>query len=409
MTGAVARAVAVVGLALAIVGAVGTAVVRYWSQAPFAATTFGFGGAAMVGYLIAGLTWASIGTLLVFRRPANAVGWLMVAVGVGFSLSQLTVSLTFAFLAEHTAPGERLAQITGWITVLLQLVAILQLAIGFLFPTGHAQSNGWHRFMRLFWVIAMLFVLISLTQPGPLQLVPAVENPIGFGPDLRGGRPIAPILALGTLIIFASLGISMITRFRTADRVERQQLKWFVLALGVSAIALGVATWESVFMDGPVSGNSLTVYVFSGALVPVAIGIAILRYRLYEIDRIISRTIGWAIVTGVLLAVFAGTVVGLQAILSNITQGETVAVAASTLVAFFLFQPLRRRVQSVVDRRFNRAGYDAERTARDFAERLRDQVDLATLGDEVSSVVDTALRPRAVGLWIRASGRGETP
>jgi hypothetical protein len=113
-------------------------------------------------------------------------------------------------------------------------------------------------------------------------------------------------------------------------------------------------------------------------------------------------------VTGVLLAVFAGMVVGLQAILSNITQGETVAVAASTLVAFFLFQPLRHRVQSVVDRRFNRAGYDAERTATDFAEHLRDQVELATLGSDIADVVDRALRPRAVGLWIRP-GRGGTP
>jgi hypothetical protein len=144
-------------------------------------------------------------------------------------------------------------------------------------------------------------------------------------------------------------------------------------------------------------------------LVPVAVGIAVTRHRLYEIDRLLSRTIGWALVTGLLLALFGATVVGLQALLADVTQGQTLAVAASTLVAFALFQPVRRRVQSAVDRRFDRSRYDGERTAAAFADRLRDQIDLASLETDIGATVAAALRPTSTGVWIRLanpSGKG---
>lgn len=141
------RIFAYTGVGLAILGAAGTIVVRIVAPAPIVGA-FGFNEVAMVGYLIAGLTWASIGALLVVRRPENTVGWLMVLVGVGYALSQCSVSLTFAFAAEGTSDGDRDAQLAGWATVLLQLVAVLQLAIGFLFPTGHVQSPRWGRATR---------------------------------------------------------------------------------------------------------------------------------------------------------------------------------------------------------------------------------------------------------------------
>lgn len=394
------RIFAVLGVGLAIVGAVGTTVLHYVSPVEVVGA-FGFGNTAMVGYVIAGLTWASIGAVLVWRRPENSVGWLMVLIGAGYALSQLSVSLTFAFLAERTAQGDRFAQIAGWITVLLQLVAILQIAIGFLFPTGRAQSPGWARFMRLFWAFSIVFVVTGLTQPGPLQLIPAVDNPFGFGPDLRAGRPIAPILAGAALVVFVSLGFSMVTRYRSAGRVERLQMKWFVLALGLSAIAVGVAIWESVFMDGPVSGNSLTVYVFTGAVVPVAIGIAILRYHLYDIDRLISRSLGYGVVTSVLAAVFAATAIGLSAALGSLAQADSLAVAAATLLVVALFGPLRRRAQTAVDRRFDRARYDASLTVQSLTARLRDDVDIDRVRTDVLSVVDQTFHPLFAGLWLR--------
>jgi hypothetical protein len=248
-------------------------------------------------------------------------------------------------------------------------------------------------------------------RPGRPAAESAHTNPFGIDGWPTFLQPFidALPLELGVLLVLAAA--ALIARYRRGDRIERLQIRWLVSAVAVcvlgfalTGVAYGLRGFGSPIM------MSTTLVAYAGILLmPVAIGIAVLRYRLYEIDRIISRTIGWAIVTGVLLAVFAGTVVGLQAILSNITQGETLAVAASTLVAFVLFQPLRRRVQSVVDRRFNRERYDAERTATDFADHLRDQVELATLGADIAGVVDRALRPRAVGLWIRPSGRGGTP
>jgi len=399
MTGA--RAFAIAGLALAITGAIGTVLVRFVSPAPIISAAFGFGGAAMVGYLIQGVTWASIGGLLVVRRPGNSVGWLMVLVGIGYSLSQLTVSMASTFAAASTAQGDRLAQIAGWVTVLLQLVTILHFAIGFLFPSGRVQSPRWERFMRLFWAFAVVFVVTSLIQPGPLQLIPVLDNPFGFGPDLRGGRPIAPILALSAVIIFASLVVSMASRYRSAGPIERQQLKWFVLALGVSAIGLGIASSEAIFNDRPENAIGLTLYVFAGAVVPVAIGIAILRYRLYAIDRIISRTIAYAAVTATIGVIFTALLLSLTGLMATVAAGETIAAAASTLTAFALFQPIRRRVQRAIDRRFDRARYDAETTVRTFASRLRDDIDIGAVCREIVDTASNAVRPANAGIWLR--------
>ncbi len=398
------RLFAAIGLTAAIVGAIGTIVVRLIAPAPFITGAFGYGGPAMVGFLIGGLTWASIGALLVFRRPGNAVGWLMVPVGVGHTLSQLTVAVTFVFVAQGTADGARLAQIGGWATVLLQLVGIFQVAIGFVFPSGRTQSFRWAWFLRLYWAMAFAFLVISLSQPGPLQLVPALQNPFGIGPDLRGDRPIAPIVAIPTLIVLVGLGTSMVSRYQSAVRVERQQLKWFVLALGLSTIALGIMLLDTVILNRPADGIGLAVYVFAAALVPVAIGMAILRNRLYEIDRIISRTIGYAVVTVVLGVVFLGGILAGQAALAGIVGDDsTVAVAASTLITFALFQPVRGRVRAIVDRRFNRAHYDAERTVAAFAGGLRDLVDLDALARELTVTADHALQPAKSGVWLRGT------
>ena len=399
MTGG--RAFAICGLGLAFVGTIGTLAVRFVSPVPIISVAFGFGWAAMVGYLIQGVTWASVGALLIVRRPENAVGWLMVLVGVGYSLSQLTVSLASSFAAANTAGGDRLAQVAGWLTVLLQLVTVLHFAIGFLFPTGRVQSRRWERFMRGFWIFAAVFVVTSLVQPGPLQLIPVLDNPFGFGPDIRGGRPIAPTLALAAVVIFVSLVISMISRYRSGGWLERQQLKWFVTALGVSAIGLGIATSEVFFNDDPRNAIGLTVYVFAGAVVPIAIGVAILRHRLYDIDRIIRRTIAYTVVTGTLGGTFAVLLLSLTGVMTAVAEGETIAVAASTLVAFALFQPVRRRVQGAVDRRFDRARYNADVTVRTFAGRLSGDVDIGAVCREIVDTASVAVRPAVAGVWLR--------
>ena len=397
------RIYATVGFSVAIAGAVGTAVVRSVSPAPFIGA-FGFSEAAMLGYAIAGLSWASVGSILVVRRPGNAIGWLMVVVGVGYALSQFTVAATFSFAAEGTARGDRLSQLTGWVTVALQLVTILPFAIGFLFPTGRPQSPGWARFMRIFWAFATIFVVTSLTQPGPLQLIPDVQNPFGFGPDLRGGRPIAPILILSTLVVFPLLVLSMVTRYRSADRTQQQQLKWFVLALSLSALALGIVSAPAIVSDHPTDEVGLAVFAFAGAFVPLAIGIAILRHHLYDIDRLVSRTVAYGLISGILVVAYAATILLLHLPLGAVTEGDTVPVALSTLVVAALFQPVRTRIQRVVDRRFDRGRYDAERTVRRFGERLRNEVDIAAVTTDLARTTVITVAPANLAIWLRSRG-----
>jgi hypothetical protein len=188
----------------------------------------------------------------------------------------------------------------------------------------------------------------------------------------------------------------MVVRFRHAGRIERQQLKWFTFA-AVAEIAfvlsVGILTIPPIVV--------VPASVLIPPLLPAAAAIAILRYRLYDLDRLVSRTIAYATVTGVLVVIFAGAVLLFQAVLAPLTGGNAVAVAASTLAAAALFQPLRRRVQTRVDRRFNRARYDAEWTVAAFAGRLRDEVDLEQLGAEISATVVHAVQPASVSIWLR--------
>ena len=189
---------------------------------------------------------------------------------------------------------------------------------------------------------------------------------------------------------------AVIVRYRRAGVVERQQLRWFLAAVLLAVVPIALSPQEGI--GGPIW---ILVASLGLLLVPVSVWIAVTRHRLYEIDRLISRTIGWAVVTGLLLAVFAGASSVLQAALPGLTQGKTLAVAVSTLVAFALFQPLRRRVQRAVDRRFDRARYDGERTAAAFAERLRNEVDLAGLERDITATVGAALSPSSAGMWIK--------
>ena len=192
--------------------------------------------------------------------------------------------------------------------------------------------------------------------------------------------------------------VSLVVRWRRAGQVERAQLKWLVAVASVAAVALSASI---VVSGGPVGDALFAVFLAACLALPVAIGIAVLRYRLYEVDHIISRTIGYAVVTGILGAVFVGTILAAGALLASFTQNQTIAVAASTLVAFALFQPVRGRVQAAVDRRFDRARVDGERVAAAFSERLRHDVELSTVADELLSTIDATIKPAARSLWLR--------
>jgi hypothetical protein len=259
--------------------------------------------------------------------------------------------------------------------------------------------------MRIFWAFAIVFSVISLTQPGPLQLVPALQNPFGFGPDLRGDRAIAPIFIVLALIIFVSLGVSMAQRYRSAGLVERLQLKWFVTALGLTSIGLAITVSEVILPARFAAGTGLTVFVYAGAVVPVAIAIAILRHHLFDIERIISRTISYAVVSAVLAGVFGLAVLSLGVVLGSLGEGQTIAVAGSTLLVAALFGPLRRRAQTLVDHRFDRSSFDASLTVQAMTDRLRDDVDIVRVQADVLGVVDRTFHPTRAGVWLRGTSR----
>jgi hypothetical protein len=368
------------------------------------------GATSLVVLLLAYVPYAGVGSILVARRPRNVIGWVLLGMGWTFAVSFLPIDATAYELQTNTASALSLtiAWLTDW-TVSLTFALFATLA--FTFPTGRLAGGLWRRFavpaLVLTWgsVIASAFwpvLTVNLTGAAAAVEIP---NPIGLLPRsiLGVGLPSASIgIAVLPFVIVASI-VAIAGRYAGARDLERLQLRWLVAAFGSIAVAIPIGLAIVIVFDD--KGEIAWVPASLGFLLPpIAIGIAVTRYRLYEIDRLISRGLSWAVLSGSLLAIYAGAILLLQGVLGDVIGGQTVAVAGSTLLAAALFQPLRRRVQVAVDQRFNRARYDAERTATDFAERLRNEVDLASVSGDIVGVVDTALHPRTIGVWIRRLG-----
>lgn len=345
-----------------------------------------------------------VGALLRIRVPGNPVGGLLLATGSLLALSVASgIYGQLGAAASPPWPGTGLAAVLNDALFILPIVFTL-IGVPLVFPDGRLPSR---RFRWVAWlsVIAVsASIVASLLKAGPVG-PSGIENPIAvpaLAPLLDVFRGFASVTAL---IGFGGAAAALWVRFRSGDPVLRQQTKWLLATAAVAAVGFPVAflvPWESV------STTAFVIGFVALLALPIAIGLAILRYRLYEIDRVISRTIGWAAITGLLLAVFAALVVGLQAMLAGFTQGETLAVAASTLVAFALFAPVRRRVQAAVDRRFNRARYDGERTAAAFGAAVRDETDPAGVERRLAAAAGETVQPTLMGVWLRAgAGRAD--
>jgi len=354
-----------------------------------------------VAVLVLAYGFTVTGLVVIRRLPANPLGWIYLAIGLFEALNLFAGG--YSVLAYHTNPSLPLATPLSWVAVwawvpaftLFSTFAIL------LFPNGRMPSARWWPIVALTGVaFVLLFVPVAvatwpyrgatLEAANALNLPPPPDSTIALAFTIQNAAQFLLFAAMA-----GSIG-ALIVRFRAAPAVERQQLKWFVVGAMVDLVIL--AQW--IFIATGVALAVLTALVFGLAL-PVAIGVAILRYHLYDIDRLISRSIAWAILTGLLVAVFGGAVVALEALLSGVTQGETLAVAASTLLAFALFQPLRRTIQRTVDRRFDRAGYDGVRTSGRFGERMRGEVELGALRDDLVATARGSLRPAAADIWLR--------
>ncbi len=368
------------------------------------------GALSLVILLAAYVPYAGVGSVLVTRRPRNLIGWVLLGIGWTFATAFLPIDATALELQTMTASP--LQEAIVWFTEMsVSLTFALIATLAFTFPTGRVADGRWRRLALL--VLALIWGVVILSAFWPVLAIEPVigagiveiPNPIGLLPAQIFDVRLLPDVMAATvlpLILVASI-VAIAGRYVGARELERLQLRWLVAAFGSIAIAVisGFPIIAAFDKAGEIAWVPASVAFM---LPPFAIGIAITRYRLYEIDRLISRGLSWAVVSGSLLAVYAAAILLLQTVLGDVIGGQTLAVAGSTLLAAALFQPLRRQVQTAVDHRFNRARYDAERTTTDFADRLRDEVDLATVSGDIVGVVDTALHPRTIGVWIRRAG-----
>jgi hypothetical protein len=352
-------------------------------------------------------SYASVGAWLVVRRPRNFLGWLMVAIAFGFISTTTTSDLDVDAMRAGTASRSDSLDVWvgAWSTYAL-FTGYIALAV--LFPSGRLPERPWRRPALL--LIAGGIVLALLAAAAPTVSVETGDgftsatapNPFAILPDASFWE-FVPLdaLILPMVILLAVAVVSMIGRYRRATGALKLQLRWLMAAIAFVVVAVVAGLSALAIFGDAIGGAAWIPAIFAYPCIPVAIGIAVLRYRLYEIDRIISRTIGWGLVTGLLVGAFALLVLGSSAVLEPLTGGNTLAVAGSTLIVALIFAPLRSRVQRAVDRRFDRSRYDGERLVADLTERLRDEVDLDVIGADILASVDAAVRPASVRLWLR--------
>ncbi len=351
------------------------------------------------------LAFPIVGALIASKRPTNPIGWICLAAGLFWMLIVLDDSI-------HDA-----ASYPVWIDALIQWlwvppVGLLGIYMILLFPDGKLPSRRWR---PLAWFSGAVMVLASVAltlAPGPLEGHPGVRNPFGLEGYPMVAQVLPGVIALLPVCILAS-AVSLFRRYRHSGGEVRQQIKWvafaasFVGVMYLSAVVIGLFAAEASWGSGDVSllGDILLdAVLLSYAGVPIAVGFAVLKYRLYDIDVVINRTLVYGALTATLAAVYFGGVATLQTILSTLTgqeQQPQLAIVVSTLVIAALFNPLRRRIQSFIDRRFYRRRYDARKTLEAFSTKLRDETNLEALNDDLVGVVRETMQPAHVSLWLR--------
>jgi hypothetical protein len=349
----------------------------------------------------AAVTAATVGAVLASRRPRHPVGWLLLVVGLSGQFSNLASD--YVHYGVMVRPGGLPA--AGYLTGFYNSGTVVMVTcIGFvvlLTPTGSLPTPRWRWWARIQVSATLLLVVAAALTPHPLEPEdPTFESPLAAPAALSDLLAVAGVFGVVTLLGgLLAAAVSLVVRFRRARGLERQQLRWLALAAALSAVALLVAVATAV-LGGPL-GAVLVAAGISVALLPLATGAAILRYRLYDLDRIVSRTLAYGLLTLLLGGGYAVVVLGLGQLLG---RDSSLVVAAATLAVAALFQPVRRRIQQGVDRRFNRRRHDAAHTIATFSARLRDQVDLTTLTGELLAVVDQTMQPTRASLWLRPQG-----
>ncbi len=345
----------------------------------------------------------TVGAIVASRRPENPVGWLLCLSGIVISISHFSAQYAiYALLAQPGSlpAGEALAWVTSW---LLPIIIGLQVFYLLLFPTGGLPSIRWRWLVWLTGAFVSVGVILSaFSSDAYLGSLGPIRNPL----SIEGFTEIyKAVLYAISPVLYGAAALSLFMRLRRAVGVERQQLKWFAYAAAIFAMSIVLEVVIPATIDTPLwyEWVGMALFTAGGAAIPVAIGIAILRYRLYEIDQIINRTLVYGSLTATLALFYLGSVTALQYLFSLLTgQGNTLAIVASTLAIAALFNPLRRRIQGFIDRRFYRRKYDAAMILEAFGTKLRDQTDLAKLSEDLAEVVEETMQPAHLSVILRS-------
>jgi hypothetical protein len=345
------------------------------------------------------LTFAIVGAIVASHRPSNPIGWLFCTMGLLVGFGTFAGGYAEFWGTSDFGPrslGETAAWFASWWWTILIFIPTTFLLL--LFPDGRLPSPRWRPVAWLAGLGIIGLVVGYALEAGPLGDFPQIANPYGVdNPILDIGGVAAGVVAIGSMVASA---LSVIVRARSAGRVERQQIKW--LAYGGAVVVV------TIFLGGVISiwSASTSIGIISLALlgVPVCTGVAIVRYRLYDIDLIINRTLVYGSLTAILAGVYFGSVTATQALFRDLAGQQELpqlVVVVSTLLIAALFTPLRRRIQSFIDRRFYRAKYDARKILEAFSVRLRDETDLEALNEDLVEVVRETMQPAHVSLWLR--------
>ena len=349
----------------------------------------------VIGYL----SYALLGSLLIMRRPAHPIGWLFCfknILGQVFVLTEEYAIYGILTQPEALSFSTFVAWIYDWLWIPVNMLDPILLL---LFPTGRLLSPRWKWAVWFTLFVMLQALIVRMFYPGPLRNLPLVINPFG-NEIIKHIRDAGDSIYYNLLVLpLVVASLSLILRFHSAKGSRRNQLKWIAYA---TALNILVAPFRYIT---PLELNSVIVFIGTLAVImlPVSITIAILRYKLFDIDLIINRTLVYGLLTTLLVAAYYGSVILLQALLYLLTrqQQSELVIVASTLVTVVLFNPLRHRIQAFIDRRFYRQKYDATRILAGFSAKLRHQIDLDDLQSEIVAVAQTTLQPRSVSLWLR--------
>ena len=361
-------------------------------------------------YVALAIAYPTLGAVVASRHPSNAIGWMFCVAGIAISGAGATQ--LYAEYTLYTDPGSLPAgDVAFWLSSWLFPLGlfITPIFLFLLFPTGRPSSRFWGHVLKVSVAFTILSFLSIMLTPGRIEPVGfGVENPFGLpgvaGEIVKGinrfGQMALPIVFLMSLAAF-------LARRRSAKGVERQQIKWFGYSTALTVTSFA-ASFTSVALGSQTGGDVAFIIGAIGLFsIPISSGLAILRYRLYDIDVVINRTLVYGALSAILAGIYIGLVFAFQSLLTPFTAESDLAIAGSTLAVAALFRPVRDRVQTFIDRRFYRKKFDAQRTLEDFSSHLRDEVELSSLSSRLTAVVSETMQPAHVSIWLR--GKGATP